>query len=56
MLKFALFRSVYLHSVSTWCFLDVLAVVVEHVGGQKGGAAIVDGNDEAMVVVSCGCW
>ena len=39
----------------TWRFLDVLAVVVERVGGQKGGAAIVDGDDEAMVVVSHGC-
>ena len=39
-----------------WHFLDVLAVVVECVGGQKGGVAIVDGDDEAMVVVSHGCW
>ena len=39
----------------TWRFLDVLAVVVERVGGQKGGAAIVDGDDEAMVVVSRRC-
>ena len=38
----------------TWCFLDVVAVVVECVGGQKG-AVIVDGDDEVMVVVSRGC-
>ena len=39
-----------------WCCLDVLAVVFECLGRQKGGVAIGDGNNVAMVVVNLGWW
>ena len=36
----------------TWHCLYVLAVVIEGMGGWKGGVAIGDGNNEAMVMVN----